>query len=159
LPSDFGKLEEQGEDVASALSTLKNAVAVFEVPTNAVMEDPETGNIVPVNETITVELFLRRGFGQTRVPESNQDQQLPGVDIQGDQFIGYCVTPTTLDDRVRPGTVGLLDFAGEPQKEITVQDARFMYGSTGLLGKTLMDVLGHQIRLEASDYRGIDTAL
>jgi hypothetical protein len=150
LPSDFGKLGQQGEDVASALSTLKNAVVAFEVPTDQVMEDPETGNIVPVNETITVELFLRRGLVN--------DREMPGIDIEGDQFSGYCVSPTTLDNRVRPGTTGMLDFAGEPRKEITVQDARFMYGSTGLLGKTLMDVLGHQIRLGSGDYLGIDDA-
>jgi hypothetical protein len=150
LPSDFGKLDQQGADVASALSTLKNAVVAFEVPTDQVMEDPETGNIVPVNETITVELFLRRGLVN--------DREMPGIDIEGDQFSGYCVSPTTLDNRVRPGTTGMLDFAGEPRKEITVQDARFMYGSTGLLGKTLMDVLGHQIRLGSGDYLGIDDA-
>lgn len=150
MPSDFGKLEQQGEDVASALSTLKNAVVAFEVPTDAVMEDPETGNIVPVNETITVDLFLRRGLVN--------DREMPGIDIEGDQFSGYCVSPTTLDNRVRPGTTGMLDFAGEPRKEITVQDARFMYGSTGLLGKTLMDVLGHQIRLGSGDYLGNDDA-
>ena len=145
--------------MASALTTLKNAVVTFQVPTSAVKEDPETGNIVPVTETISIELFLRRGFGQTRVEEAGHDRQMPGIDIEGDQFIGYCVSPTQLDDRVRAGITGMLDFAGEPRKEITVQDARFMYGSTGLLGKTLMDVLGHQIRLEATDYRGIDTAL
>ena len=136
--------------MASALSTLKNAVVAFEVPTDQVMEDPETGNIVPVNETITVELFLRRGLVN--------DREMPGIDIEGDQFSGYCVSPTTLDNRVRPGTTGMLDFAGEPRKEITVQDARFMYGSTGLLGKTLMDVLGHHIRLGSGDYLGIDDA-
>ena len=136
--------------MASALSTLKNAVVAFEVPTDQVMEDPETGNIVPVNETITVELLLRRGLVN--------DREMPGIDIEGDQFSGYCVSPTTLDNRVRPGTTGMLDFAGEPSKEITVQDARFMYGSTGLLGKTLMDVLGHQIRLGSGDYLGIDDA-
>lgn len=141
--------------MASALSTLKNAVVAFEVPTDAVMEDPETGNIVPVNETITVELFLRRGSSVDSRFRTG-DREMPGVDIEGDLYSGYCVTPTSLDNRIRPGTPGMLDFAGEPIKEILVIDARYQYGSTGLLGKTLMDVLGHQIRLGSADYQGIE---
>ena len=47
--------------MVSALSALENSVAVFEVPTAGVQEDPETGNVVPVNETLTYRLYLRRG--------------------------------------------------------------------------------------------------
>ena len=48
----------------------------------------------------------------------------------------------------------MLTFAGEPPHECTVQDCRFIYGSTGLLNDTLMNVLGHKVRLIASDYVG-----
>ena len=141
--------------MASALTTLKNAVVTFQVPTAAVKEDPETGNIVPVNETITVELFLRRGSASDARFRTG-DREMPGIDIEGELYSGYCITPTTLDNRIRPGTSGMLDFAGDPIKEILVIDARYQYGSTGLLGKTLMDVLGHQIRLGSADYQGVD---
>ena len=47
--------------MVSALLSLENSVAVFEVPTADVQEDPETGNIVPVNETLSYRLYLRRG--------------------------------------------------------------------------------------------------
>ena len=81
-------------------------------------------------------------------------RELPGIDQEVAAYEGYCVTPTQLDTRIRAGTKALLTFAGEPPHECTVQDCRFVHGSTGLLGETLMNVLGHKVRLIASDYFG-----
>ena len=145
--------------MVSALSALENSVAVFEVPTAAVQEDPETGNIVPVNETLSYRLYLRRGASTSPGAMSGSNsyaRELPGIDQEVAAYEGYCITPTQLDTRIRAGTKALLTFAGEPPHECTVQDCRFVYGSTGLLGDTLMNVLGHKVRLISSDYLGVD---
>ena len=145
--------------MVSALSALENSVAVFEVPTAAVQEDPETGNVVPVNETLSYRLYLRRGASTSPGAMSGSNsyaRELPGIDQEVAAYEGYCITPTQLDTRIRAGTKATLTFAGEPPHECTVQDCRFVYGSTGLLGETLMNVLGHKVRLISSDYLGID---
>ena len=145
--------------MVSALSALENSVAVFEVPTAGVQEDPETGNVVPVNETLSYRLYLRRGASTSPGAMSGSNsyaRELPGIDQEVAAYEGYCVTPTQLDTRIRAGTKATLTFAGEPPHECTVQDCRFVYGSTGLLGETLMNVLGHKVRLIASDYLGVD---
>ena len=145
--------------MVSALSALENSVAVFEVPTAAVQEDPETGNIVPVNETLSYRLYLRRGASTSPGAMSGSNsyaRELPGIDQEVAAYEGYCISPTQLDTRIRAGTKALLTFAGEPPHECTVQDCRFVYGSTGLLGDTLMNVLGHKVRLISSDYLGVD---
>ena len=145
--------------MVSALSALENSVAVFEVPTAAVQEDPETGNIVPVNETLSYRLYLRRGASTSPGAMSGSNsyaRELPGIDQEVAAYEGYCITPTQLDTRIRAGTKATLTFAGEPPHECTVQDCRFVYGSTGLLGDTLMNVLGHKVRLISSDYLGVD---
>ena len=144
--------------MSSALSALENSVAVFEVPTADVQEDPETGNVIPVNETLSYRLYLRRGSsGAPRSMQGNKNQisELPGIDVESAAYEGYCISPTQLDSRIRAGTRATLTFAGEPPHECTVQDCRFVYGSTGLLGETLMNVLG-QGPADPSDYLGVD---
>lgn len=143
--------------MVSALVSLENTVCVFNVATDAVAEDPETGNIEPVTEEITYRLFLRRGSSSSpgRMSGSKLDiRELPGVDEEQAAYEGYCISPTALDNRIRAGTTAIVTFAGEPPHECIVQDARFVYGSTGLLGQTLRDVLGHKIRLVSSEYVG-----
>ena len=145
--------------MVSALLSLENSVAVFEVPTAAVQEDPETGNVIPVNETLSYRLYLRRGASTSPGAMSGSNsyaRELPGIDQEVAAYEGYCISPTQLDTRIRAGTKAVLTFAGEPPHECTVQDCRFVYGSTGLLGETLMNVLGHKVRLIASDYLGVD---
>lgn len=145
--------------MVSTLSSLENSMAVFEVPTAEIQEDPETGNIIPVNETLTYRLYLRRGASTSPGAMSGSNsyaRELPGVDAEVAAYEGYCIAPTQLDTRIRAGTRATLTFAGEPPHECTVQDCRFVYGSTGLLGDTLMNVLGHKVRLIASDYLGVD---
>ena len=142
-----------------ALLSLENSVAVFEVPTADVQEDPETGNIVPVNETLSYRLYLRRGASTSPGAMSGSNsyaRELPGIVLDVAAYDGICITPTQLDTRIRAGTKATLTFAGEPPHECTVQDCRFVYGSTGLLGETLMNVLGHKVRLISSDYLGVD---
>lgn len=145
--------------MVSALVSLENSVVVFNVATSEVKEDPETGNIVPVTEQLTYRLFLRRGSSSSpgRMQGSKMEvRELPGTDEEQAAYEGYCISPTTLDNRIRTGTTATLSFAGEPTHECIVEDARFTYGSTGLLGQTLRDVLGHKVRLIASDYLGVD---
>ena len=102
---------------------------------------------------------MRRGTSST--PNSikgnkNAIRELPGIDEELAAYEGYCISPTQLDNRIRAGTKATLTFAGEPSHECIVQDCRFIYGTTGLLGDTLMNVLGHKVRLIASDYLGVD---
>ena len=82
--------------MVSALSALENSVAVFEVPTAAVQEDPETGNIVPVNETLSYRLYLRRGASTSPGAMSGSNsyaRELPGIDQEVAAYEGYCITP------------------------------------------------------------------
>ena len=148
--------------MVSALASLENSVVVFNVATDAVTEDPATGNVIPVTEQLTYRLFLRRGSSSSpgRMQGSKMDvRELPGVDEEQAAYEGYCISPTALDNRIRTGTTAIVSFAGEPTHECIVEDCRFVYGSTGLLGQTLRDVLGHKVRLVASDYLGVDNGV
>ena len=145
--------------MVSALVSLENSVVVFNVATDAVAEDPETGNIAPVTEQLTYRLFLRRGSSSSpgRMQGSKLDvRELPGIDEEQAAYEGYCISPTRLDNRIRAGTTAVVTFSGEPPHECIVEDCRFTYGSTGLLGQTLRDVLGHKVRLFSSDYLGTE---
>ena len=144
--------------MVSALVSLENSVVTFNVATDAVVEDPETGNVSPVTEQLTYRLFLRRGSSSYpgRMQGSKLDiRELPGTDAESAAYEGYCISPTTLDNRITAGTTAIVTFSGEPPHECIVEDCRFTYGSTGLLGQTLRDVLGHKVRLNASDYLGV----
>ena len=81
-------------------------------------------------------------------------REMPGTDIERATYEGYCIQPTALDKRIQAGTKATLDFAGSPSVECLVQDCRYPFGSAGLLGETLTNVLGHKIRLVAADYEG-----
>ena len=88
--------------MVSALLSLENSVAVFEVPTAAIQEDPETGNIIPVNETLSYRLYLRRGTSNT--PNSikgnkNAIRELPGIDQELAVMRVTSISPTQLDTR------------------------------------------------------------
>ena len=126
--------------VASALQSLANSTVTFSVPTAGVVTDPETGNVVPVTEDLAYTLFLRK-------VATEQTVEYPGVDVRRAVFEGYCIEPQALDRRVIGGTLGQLSFAGDPAAECEVEDARFNYGTTGLLGETLQLVLGDKVRL------------
>lgn len=102
--------------------------------------DPATGNVLPNTVELTYELFLRR-VG----PEQNTDY--PGVDARSDVLEGYCIDPQVLDSRITGGTQGRLVFAGEPEAECEVLQPGSVYGSSGLLGQTLQQVLGDRVRL------------
>lgn len=129
--------------MASALVALKNAVAVFTVAGSGTRVDPETGNVLATDETVSYDLFLRRGGAQ--------DANYPGVDVETANYDGYCIAPQALDARIRPGTTCMLSFASDAPRECVVVDARYSYGTTGLLGQTLQQVLGDKIRLAGSE--------
>lgn len=134
--------------MASALVALKNATVVFTVADAGTTVDPATGNVVANTTTISYELFLRKGGEafQGGVAQRN----LPGIDAISATFDGYCINPQALDPRIRQGTVGRLTFGSDPPEDCTVDDLRFSYGTTGLLGNTLQQVLGDKIRLVRS---------
>jgi hypothetical protein len=129
--------------MTSALSALANATAVFTLPTVGVITDPDTGNVVPAEETVTATLYLRQG--------SPQAANLQGVDADTIVMEGYAVEPQALDARVRPGTRGTVTMGGREMVCEVLQE-RFPYGSTGLLGTTLQTILGDRIRLAAHLY-------
>jgi hypothetical protein len=120
--------------MASALAALANASAVFTLPTVGTFTDPYTGNVVPATETVTVSLYLRQG--------STNGSGLPGVDADVEIYEGYAISPQALDARIQPGITGTVN--GMPCEVI---NSRFPYGSTGLLGSTIQQVLGDRIRL------------
>ena len=126
--------------MASALTALKNATVVFTVATAGTEVDPETGNVTAKTTTLTYDLFLRKSGGNT---ERNQ----PGVDVISSVYEGYCVSPQSLDPRIRQGTQAKLTFSTDAAEDCTVDDLRFSYGASGLLGSTLQQVLGDKIRL------------
>jgi len=127
--------------MTSALAALANATAIFTVPTVGTVTDATTGNVVPATETVTVSLYLRT-FGSIE-----QVRSFPGVEIKDETFEGYAVSPQALDARIKPGVVGTLNFAGQGAIECEVIASRYPYGTTGLLGSTVQQVIGDKIRL------------
>jgi hypothetical protein len=125
--------------MTSALAGLANASAVFHLPTVGTYTDPETGNIIPATETLTVTLYLRQG--------GSNGSNLPGIDADVEVFEGYAVSPQALDARIKPGITGTLNFASQGSLACEVISSRFPYGSTGTIGSTLQQVLGDKIRL------------
>lgn len=125
--------------MTSALTALANATATFQLATVGTTTDPETGNVLPQVEAVTVTLYLRQG--------SRNGAGFPGVDTDTVTFEGYAVSPQALDARIRPGVLGTLTFAGQPAIRCEVLQERFPYGSTGLIGSTLQSILGDRIRL------------
>ena len=126
--------------MASALASLVNSTVVFTVPAAGVSVDPATGNVLPNTEELTYSLFLRKVF-------TEQTTEYPGVDTRSAVYEGYCIDPQILDSRVVGGTPATLAFAGAAAVACEVEDCRFRYGSTGLLGSTLENVLGTKVRL------------
>ena len=123
----------------SALAILENASAVFTVPTAGVVTDPATGNVSPATTTITVGLYLRQG-GIT-------EADLQGVQVDAESFEGYAIDPQVLDARITAGTQGILTFSSDAPASCSVLQARYPYGTTGILGATLQDALGDRIRI------------
>lgn len=125
--------------MTSALAALANASATFTLATVGTTTDPDTGNVLPQTEAVTVTLYLRQG--------SRSGQGFPGVDTDAITFEGYAISPQALDARIRPGVTGTVAFAGQPAIRCEVLQERYPYGSTGLLGGTLQTILGDRIRL------------
>jgi hypothetical protein len=125
--------------MTSALAGLANATAVFNLPTVGTFTDPDTGNITPATETVSVTLYLRQG--------GSNGSGLPGIDADVETFEGYAVSPQALDARIKPGITGTLNFASQGSVACEVISSRFPYGSTGTIGSTLQQVLGDKIRL------------
>lgn len=125
--------------MTSALAGLANATAVFTLPTVGTFTDPTTGNVVPATESLTVSLYLRQG--------STSSSGLPGVDTEVETYEGYAISPQALDARIKPGVTGTLNFSGQGAVACEVINTRFPYGSTGMVGSTLQQVLGDKIRL------------
>ena len=125
--------------MSSALFANANATATFDVVDVGTVEDPDTGNILPVTEQISVVLFLREG--------SRSGSDLPGVDTDSLTYEGYAVNPQALDARIQAGVTGSLVFSGKPAARCEVLQERYPYGSNGLIGQTLQNVLGDKIRL------------
>lgn len=125
--------------MATALAALANATAAFVVPGAGVISDPDTGNVVPVQQTLNVALFLKVAAVET--------SPYPGVDTGATVYEGYVVDPGLLDAAVVKGTLGTLVFAGQREVQCRVLEARMPYGSLGVLGATLAKTLGDRIKL------------
>ena len=127
--------------MASALTALANATATFTVAGVGTVTDHETGNVLPVEDQVTVALFLKgdrqRGF------------EFPGAEVLQSAFDGYALT--ALDPRIVVGTKGVLLFGEDDVMECEVVGLRYPFGSTGLLGTTLSASLGERIQLVARD--------
>jgi hypothetical protein len=118
----------------------RNATVRFIVPKNTPTTDPITGNIRLDKETVVVDLFLKKIKTGTVI-------NYPGVDVSSTVFSGYSVYGSSLDPRIKKGIKGMMSFAGEPEKEVTVLDTIFRYGSIGLIGNLLSKTLGDTILL------------
>jgi|TARA_R100000479_G_scaffold25884_1_gene9815 hypothetical protein len=127
--------------MASALSALKNATITFNIAGTGTVTDPVTGNVSAKTTTTTVEFYL--------VVTQTNSESFPGVQVTDTLYEGYAVDPKVLPSTVGVGTEGTLDFAGTTGIECEVLEARMPYGTTGLLGKTLQNVLGDRVRITA----------
>lgn len=125
--------------MTTALAALANATATFQLPTVGTTTDPDTGNILPAMEDVTVTLYLRQG--------GRSPANFPGVDTDSITFEGYAISPQALDARIRPGVTGTLAFAGQAAVRCQVLQERYPFGSSGLLGRTLQSIVGDRIRL------------
>lgn len=124
--------------MASALAALENAVITFTVPASGTSVDPGTGNVVANTETVQVDAFLKG--------ESVAETTFPGVNVITVLYEGY-VTSGALDSRVKVGTSGTIQFAGQAAADCEVLEVRLPYGESGLIGGILKDVLGVKLRL------------
>lgn len=124
--------------MASALAALENAVITFVVPASGTSVDPGTGNVVANTETVQVDAFLKG--------ESVAETTFPGVNVITVLYEGY-VTSGALDSRVKVGTAGTIEFAGQAAADCEVLEVRLPYGESGLIGGILKDVLGVKLRL------------
>jgi hypothetical protein len=124
--------------MASALAALENAVITFVVPASGTSVDPGTGNVVANTETVQVDAFLKG--------ESVAETTFPGVNVITVLYEGY-VTSGALDSRVKVGTSGTIQFAGQATADCEVLEVRLPYGESGLIGGILKDVLGVKLRL------------
>jgi hypothetical protein len=125
--------------MASALLSLQNAVVVFDVPTVGTIVDQRTGNILPRTERVTISLYLRQG--------SLTEADVPGVGNAADVFDGYAISPQALDPRIVPGVRGLLSFSADGPMLCELVKGREPYGTTGLIGSTLQQVIGDRVRI------------
>ena len=130
--------------MATALSALSNAQATFNVAATGVVTDPVTGNVLPAEETVQVQLFLKAN--------KQAGVGFPGVEIVETMFEGYALS--VLDARITEGTSGTLTFAGEDALEVEVVSLRLPYGKTGLLGATLNAALGEAVVLRTREQVG-----
>lgn len=124
--------------MASALAALENAVITFTVPASGTSVDAGTGNVVANTETVQVDAFLKG--------ESVAETTFPGVNVITVLYEGY-VTSGALDSRVKVGTSGTIEFAGQAATDCEVLEVRLPYGESGLIGGILKDVLGVKLRL------------
>lgn len=99
--------------------------------------DPDTGNVMPADASVTASLFLKADRVETL--------RYPGVDSAETFYEGYAMA--ALDSRITIGTTGVLTFAGETPVPCEVSELRLPYGATGVLGTTLNTVLGERIQL------------
>jgi hypothetical protein len=125
--------------VATALAALDNATVTFTVTTAGTTVDADTGNVVPNTTTVAVSAYLKG--------ESVNEVVYPGVNQVTTLFEGYVTSAGGLDARVIAGTSGSLVFAGQAAVDCEVLEARLPYGTSGLLGSTLVSALGPKIRL------------
>ena len=125
--------------MSSALLALANSTATFNVVDVGTVEDPDTGNIIPATEQVTVALYLREG--------GRSGSGFPGADTDRLTYEGYAVDPQALDARIQAGVTGSLVFSGKPPARCEVLQERYPYGSTGLIGGIVQSVIGDKIRL------------
>lgn len=130
--------------MASALQALSNATAIFSLPAAGTVTDAR-GNVIPATETVTVTLYLRQGGIAFEGGVSDTD--LPGIEAETQTFEGYAVNPQELDPRIIRGTVGTLSLSGDTPRRCEVADVGYPYGTAGLIGETVLSVLGTKIRI------------
>jgi hypothetical protein len=130
--------------MASALAALANATVTLEVAAAGTVTDAR-GNVVPATESVTVSMYLRQGGVAFEGGTSLTD--LPGIEAARELYEGYAVDPQSLDARIVNGTPGAIVFSGQPSQRCEIVSARYPYGTTGLLGSTIQQVLGDKVRI------------
>jgi hypothetical protein len=130
--------------MASALASLANASATFDLATVGTTTDAY-GNVLPQTEAVTVSLYLR----QAQPAETTY----PGVDIATEVYEGYAISPMALDPRIKPGTRGTLSFSGDTAASCEVVATNYPFGTIGLIGATVQQVLGDKIRIQRTVQR------
>lgn len=133
--------------MASPFDLVANATATFQLPAPGLVED-DYGNDAPATTPYESRLFLKRSasFDGGDFQQLGLGSALPGVGVEQYQLSGYAVEPSILDERIRRGIRGTIEWGGVTANFV-VSQRNATYGDSGFIAETLRAERGDDIVL------------